>query len=364
MSEALRNVNVLTSQPIPELSVLQLGQFDRHSLFARETRRLNPVAAKECLLRSPGAAIRVIDVGGTALKYTTATVNSEGHVQIDGNGVEVVNTNKGSGYIEALLDLVSAGDRLPVGVSTAGVVENGMLLDSPNAPDFAGALNRIGGFRELLGPKTAVMNDAEAGVIAGATGIALMKGRDPKHTLYVIDGGGIGGAAMDSTGQIISMEPGHIRLADPALNPNGVTAVCGLLGRDYTCLERIGASGAGIEAQWFALTGQHESGRQIAERMYAGDKRALTLFENSALIIATIIEGMRESLGFPVGQTDVVLHGGGFKTEGMVVRVRQILEKHHREKLAETQSVELIPTGELGMENACMAGLAIAALME
>ena len=104
------------------------------------------------------------------------------------------------------------------------------------------------------------------------------------------------------------------------------------------------------------LTGQRLTGKEIAEKMYGGDKLTLQLYHTSALITAHIIEGIRSSLDFPVADTAVVLFGGAFKTYGMVDRIRQILTKHGK-------PMELIRVAELGFSNANMAGLAISALM-
>lgn len=364
MAETLRNVNILTQQPVPELSPRQLSRFDRTSLYARETLFIDPEVAASKLLKSAGREITTFDVGGTAIKHTKAVIGDGGSVVTDTDGeAPVPSVNFGENYLEVLSRFAQSHDG-PVAVSTAGVVNReGFYEENPNLPVFMEMLNRAGGFVQVIGTNAA-MNDAEAGVIAGATGIVLRQGRRPKYTIYIIDGGGIGGAAMDPSGRITAMEPGHVPLADPELNPFGTERACGFKKQTFTCLERLGASGAGIEAQWLDLTGENIDGREIAEKMYQGDKRALALFENSARIIATIIEGMRETLGFPAGETDVVLHGGGFKTQGMVERIGQILAKHHKEVLGDGASAKLIRTKDLGMENACMAGLAIAAIMD
>lgn len=365
MAENPRPPDLLTAAPVPELSLLQLSVFNRESLTARPTLRLDPSAVAGRLLASQGAETRVIDIGGTAMKYNRAVVGEGGAIHIDPLEETVIpaGETQGLSYLQGLRTVAEASAGAPVGISTAGVVEEGELVDSPNLPAFTRELVGQGGFRGILGPRVAVMNDAEAGAVAGAVGVYLKSGV-VRPTIYIINGGGLGGAAVDETGQVIAMEPGHIPVADPALNPNGVTQRCGLLGRDFVCLERIAASGAGIEAQWQRLTGEKLQGRDIATLMYAGDKRALALYENSARIFAHAIEGIRTSFGFPIEGTAVVLHGGGFRAPGMVERMQQILDKHYLDAYQVRDSVELIPTGSLGMNNACMSGLAMAALMQ
>ena len=99
-------------------------------------------------------------------------------------------------------------------------------------------------------------------------------------------------------------------------------------------------------------------GKDIAEKMYIGDSRAKQLYINSALIVAHIIEGIRNTMGYSIGDVSIVLHGGAFKTEGMADLVKRILQKHHQ-----VENIDLVRTSELGFSNACMTGLAISAVV-
>lgn len=356
--ELIRNINILRNVPPPDLIASQLKKFNANTLLARSTGRLEPVHAINILQAEKGHETLVFDIGGTAAKGVVAKVGENGQILIDeSKSVIVENQNGGTNYLDFLRSTAQQFRGLSVAVSSAGVVENNTLVSSPNAQLFVEQLRQAGGFSGVFKQsQVPLMNDAQAGVIAGAVGVA-QRSNSAKPVIYIINGGGIGGASIDRDGNITSMEPGHVEAVD-SLNPNGVKTPCKLFpDRNYVCLERIAASGAGIEAQWEALTGEKLSGKQIAEKMYMGDPRAKQLYINSALIVAHIIEGIRSTMDYSIDDVSIVLHGGAFKTEGMVDLIKRILEKHHQ-----VENVDLIPTSELGFSNACMTGLAIAAL--
>jgi hypothetical protein len=179
-----------------------------------------------------------------------------------------------------------------------------------------------------------------------------------KKVIYLINGGGIGGAALDADGTMISMEPGHIRAARE-LNHLKITSLCDFMEQKFApmkkrfaCIEKIGAIGAGIVEQWQWLKGKKLDGIEIAEKMYGGDKTALELFSDLTVISAHAAAGMIQALGFSPEDTTIVLHGGGFKASGVVERMRAILAKHYN-----SQDVSLLPLSE----NGCLRGVAIAA---
>lgn len=359
MTEFVRNLDILSQLPVPEMSPLQLQQFNLESLLARPSGKIELLQAAIKLRNSPGQQLLAIDIGGTAIKALVASVKEDGAIEIDESRQLIFDKiGADDNYLEALQKIADKYPNLPVAVSSAGVVENNTLITCSNAPALVEPLRQAGNFSEIFKKTVPLMNDAEAGVVAGAVGVA-MRDKRARPTIGYIKSGGIGGAGIDALGNRTSLEPGHVVVADPTLNPKGVTTLCHLFPGprwDHVCLEKIAASGAGIEPQWEMLTGQKLSGEEIAEKMYGGDFLALQLYNTSALISAHIIEGIRSSLDFPVTDTAVVLFGGAFKTYGMVDRIKQILIKNGK-------PMELIRVGELGFSNANMAGLAISALM-
>src|SRR3989339_405969 len=317
-------VNLLTKLPVPDLVPSQLAEFNPQTLRARHTERFFVNHALECLRDANGRTGWALDIGGTALKAQRFTIQN-GVVVFSPDDkvimqVEGENEKKGKNYLAALMQLsetIEADDL--IGVSVAGLVENGKLKDSPNLPSFIHDLESVGGLDAIFRRKISVANDAVAGLKASIVG-ASQHGLAHKNVLYLIHGGGIGGAAKDGEDMMISLEPGHIR-ASRELNPREITTPCGMEEQTFTCLERIGSMGA-IEAIWknVITAWQELNGRQIAELMYSGDKKALDLFNNSANILA----------------------------------------KHHTER---GQQYKLVPTSDFGIDNACLMGAAISAVI-
>lgn len=346
---------IFLSLPIPDLSESQIKLFNLQSLQAKVTGQLDPLQAVEALKKNIGKEILVFDIGATALKYLVAMVNNDGKITIDEQKQHIVeNKGRGINYLDILIQAHVDHSNLPVAISTAGLVSHGELISSANLPIFVEQLKKAGGFSTIFKTDVPVMNDAEAGLIAGAIGVASREDKT-KPIIYVINGGGIGGAVMDADNKLWALEPGHIQVVDE-LNTNHVTRSCGSDNKQFVCIERVGASGMGVEQQWEEKYGTKLDGKSIAEKMYFGDPFALQLYDTAALLTAHVIEGMRATMKISASELAVVLHGGLFKTEGIVERIEQILSKHHN------QSIDLIPTKALGFSNACMTGLAIAAV--
>lgn len=358
MTELVRNLDILTQLPVPEMSSVQLQQFNPESLLARPSGKIDLLQAVKKLQNSPDQEFLIIDIGGTAIKELVVPIKAGGVIQIDKSQQLIVKKiGAGDNYFEALLKIADRYPNLQVAVGSAGVVENNTLITCPNASALVEPLRQAGNFSGIFNRPVPLMNDAEAVVLAGAVGVA-MRDKRARPTIGYIKSGGIGGAGIDALGNRTSLEPGHVVVADPTLNPKGVTTLCHLFPGprwDHVCLEKIAASGAGIEPQWEKLTGQKLTGEEIAEKMYGGDFLALQLYNTSALISAHIIEGIRTSLNFPVEDTVVVLSGGAFETHGMAGRIRQILIKNGK-------PMELIRAAELGLSDANVAGLALSAL--
>lgn len=355
-----RRTEILTHRSTPNLLPSQLERFSPESLRARPTGIFSVEQTLNSLRQSDGSTVWAIDIGGTGVKAQQATI-AGGRVNFVGDGifvpVEGEGERKGSNYVDALGKIRQkiGDDATPVGISVAGIVENGNLLESPNLKAFTHDLEEAGGFDKVLGRHVAVQNDAAAGLIAGAIGAAT-HGLSYENMIYLINGGGIGGAALVD-GNIISLEPGHIPV-DGKLNPFGVTAPCGFLGQPFVCIERLASMGC-IEDIWKRIMREKKSGKEIAERMYGYNKLAAHLLDNSATIVAHAIEGIRSSLNLDPNKTLVVAHGGGFKTKGMVERIDQILRNYRK---GGDQQLTIKPTSEFGIDNACLTGAAIAAV--
>lgn len=355
MAETVRNVNMLSTLLTPPLHEAQLRLFTPESLQARPTRQFNPLRAVDTLMQCEGKRILVVDIGGTAIKNNVAVIDANGKPIID-DSAEACFEKQGAGdnYLPILIEMSKRHKDLPVAVSTGGIVKGGdRLLANDNFIEFVDGLKRFGGsFSQLFGRPVQVMNDAEAGSITGAYEIAR-RGGVARPVIYMINGGGLGGSAFDRDREmVIAAEPGHVQ-ASREINVMGVDGQCFMTGA-RPCIEKLSASGAGIEAQWKEITGEALPGKEIAELMYRGDLLALSLYSISAQVIAHAILGIKTSLALP-DDVAVVLHGGGFKTGGYVEHMNEILAQSNN-------PMELITTASLGYSNACMAGLAIAAL--
>lgn len=362
--EIPRNINILREVPPPALSNVQLEQFTPENLQMKRVGKLDPLKAANILLTKRGQQVLTFDTGGSAVKSNIAWVGRDGRVLVNESKEEIFANpdpnghDSGKGYLDFYIRNRKNHLDIKVAVSSGGVVENGNLVASANFSVLVEDLKAVGGFSSVFNQEnTPLINDAQAGVITSAVGIA-QRDHKAKPTLNIIASGGIGGAFMDREGNITAMEPGHIKLIDKTLNPKGVTTPCLLFpGWNFTCLERVAASVAGIEAQWEAIKGEKLPGIQIAEKMYMGDELAKELYVNSSLILANIIEGIRKNVNVPIENISIVLHGGLFKTEGVIDLIKRILQKHYN-----VENIDMVTAGSLGYYNPCMSGLAISAL--
>lgn len=351
---------ILKHRRVPNLLSSQLERITPESLLARDTGPFSVENTVKLLGNAEGRTMWGIDIGGTGVKARRAIV-TDGQVKFIGEElfypVQGEKENAGLNYVGALEQICKeiGDDKTPVGISVAGIVDNGKLIDSPNLKAFTRELEEKGGFDKVLKRHVAVYNDAAAGLISGAIG-AAQNGLSFENIIYLINGGGIGGAALVN-GRLISMEPGHIEV-DRHLNPFGVTEPCGFLDRQHVCIERLSSMGR-IEDIWEQLQGERLTGKQIAERMYGYNKLAAHLLDNSAVIMAHGIEGIRQSLNLTPDKTLVVGHGGGFKVSGMVDRIDQVFKNHRKNS---DLQLTIKPTSAFGIDNACLTGAAIAAV--
>jgi predicted NBD/HSP70 family sugar kinase len=146
-------------------------------------------------------------------------------------------------------------------------------------------------------------------------------------------------------------------LADK-LNWHKQDAICGLLGRDFVCIERVAASGAGVESIYKKLTGEVLTGKEISDKYQNGDELARKLYENSAILLACGIVGVANLNNLMITPNDTVVayHGGGFRVPGLMDRVSQIINKEKGE--------QPVLCGDDTSVNACAQGVAIAAFYE
>ncbi len=346
---------LLADMVVPKLIDSQIAKFTIESLRAIRTRSFDPHATLHTLSATRGAGVVAIDIGGDKLIATSYNVRQGTLIQ-EGKPL-VKEGTAGAGYID-VLEKVSALARtrlLPIGVSYAGPIQGSKVLAGVNIPVFMRdfQLRYNGDFANLHSQMTLV-NDAEAGVMAASLE-AVRRYPAARHVIYVINGSGIGGAVLKD-GAIYATEAGHIP-AEGDLNSFGQQRPCGLLGATYVCLERVGASKAGIEDIWFQQREEKLTGKEIAAAYLAGDELALRLYESSALVTAHIVKGMAKALGLlrEWDDTIVVGHGGTFHVPGYGDRVRSILEK---DLSSETR---MLFTNDFS-SNTCLDGAAIAGM--
>lgn len=356
----INNVQLLTDKPVPELVQAQLALFDKATMHVEHVMGFDVRQAAGALNNKAGKRVVAADFGGDKGTSHEFVVDA-GKLVTTSDYTDTVQGNDGEGYLASLQKSVSYATEhdLPIGISWGGPMEGSKLLFHPKATTFFNELQAAyGGDLRALSPNVAaVLNDGPAGVISGAVEAYRQYGAET--VLFIINGGGIGlGVLKDD--QIWSTEAGHIEgLAE--LNTYQQTATCGVFDATYTCLERLGANKAGIEAQWEAKTGTYMRARNIEDEYKAGDVFAAELYDHSAWVVAHILQGAAQGLGIDLAdsKTAIVGHGGAFKFPEYGERIKQILET------ANTSSVQLLLTKDYSADesNACLDGAAIAALL-
>jgi predicted NBD/HSP70 family sugar kinase len=335
----------------------QLHRFTRSSVRAKHVHSFDAQRSLDCLRDFCGRTVLAIDIGGDKISASYFTVGG-GALHPSGD-VLTKHGDDGAGYLDALRelsDLARSAD-LPVGISFAGPTNGTRIVAAPNLSlfmrEFQDHYNSDFG---LLFPKTALANDAEAGIMAGALEAAIRLPSN-RNVIYVINGSGLGGAVL-AENTIYAAEPGHIDVVERLNHFGGFNQLkpCGLDGASHVCLEAVGASKAGIEDIWHQITGDHRTGRQLAALYRGGNELARVLYDNSALITAHVIVGMAAAFGLlsDAAQPVVVAHGGIFQASGYGDRVREIL----------VRSLPAPPTMLFTKDfsgNTCLEGAAIAA---
>jgi len=352
----------LTCLAIPELSEMQLGQFNCNNLRTHLAITFDP--EKLLVAGQRRSKVLAIDIGGTAIKAY--------EVRTEDGKIECVLKNKedkvdvGDNYYKFLKNFPKK-DWDHIAISVAGKVIDGELIESENFRGFVEDLRQNGGFKYIYG-EVFVVNDAVAAAIGGYS-LASSRFPEIENGILMINGGGIGGAVVNNDGEVIANEPGHIPVVDSLLNPNSVTKKCNFYDQEETCLERIGSMRE-IEAQWEVLYHQKKTGQEIAELMYVGDNRALRLIDLAAFITATAFEGLRQANNININNLVIIGQGGAFKIKGFGERVRQILLNHYckmyhfDEKAYSTKLLPVFIPGDGGIDNFGAVGAALGAIAQ
>lgn len=347
----------LTILPVPDLLPEQLAKFTQESLGATVALSFDSAVVLDALRKQEGRRVVAIDIGGDKLASATFQVKNGLLTQDSASSKSFQSTN-GSGYLEVLEKIAKDAslDNIPVGISSPGPMEGTRLLEAPITRIFLDELRAKYDcdFANLFPTLKAVANDGVTGMVAGAIEARIQL---PKvdQVIYVINGSGLGGGVLKDE-EIFAIEPGHIEVVD-VLNPLGQDRPCDFFGSQYVCIERIGASKEGIQDIWAKNKGERLDGKQISSMYMQGNKLALDLYGNSALVTAHAIKGIASAFEFfkQPNDTAIVCHGGIFNVSGYGERVRQILQKNlgYQPPMLFTKDFS---------QNACLEGAAIATL--
>lgn len=352
-----KDVRTLAELALPEIIDSQIAEFTPESVRVRATRSFDPRSWLAALRSHAGAMVLAVDIGGDKL-IASRYVVAEDRLCRTGPPHITDGAGGGIGYLSALEDLASMAkaDNIPIGVSYAGSVHGSRVLAGGNVPAFVAEFQAKYDcdFRRI-GDGMTLVNDAEAGLFAAAVEAARSLPA-ARNIIYTINGSGIGCAVL-AHNEVATTEAGHVPVVHEALNRLRQRAQCGFLGATHVCLERIGASKAGIESLWAQQRKIPLTGRQIASRYRDGDDLALQLYEASALTMAHIVKGVATALGLVTawGSTVVVGHGGTFHVPEYGDRVRSILINDL------DCEIQLLLTKDFSV-NACLDGAAIAGI--
>ncbi len=362
--ERAEGIDRLTTMEIPVLLPDQMKLITKEAIMERQVERFDPDEAIKALEQNEGKRILTIDMGGDTVKEVPWVIK-DGRLVVDlQRGVATVKKEgKGANYMPFFEEVArqSKVDGLGVAISYGGPLEGTSPMDIPNATDFRDALRaRYGGdFAVLFPDLRAVNNDAQAGIKTAAIvarRTLMQDGRLKRDgsIMFAINGGGFGFAYLMSN-ELRATELGHSRLIDP-LNPYGQTIPCDVLGRTYVCLEKVAASGAGVETLWRKITGELlDDGKAISHKYQEGDPLAREIYEYSARVFAHGLVAVADLDNLMQSPRDTVLvfHGGGYRVPGLKERILQIIgrERGFQPPTMFTDDISF---------NACAEGAAIA----
>lgn len=352
--------NPLTQNPVPVLLERQLDKFTHASIQSSDLSHFDSSRSMAILAQKEGARIIGADFGGDK-GQTQLFVVQDGSLVPDPSYSDYVQGDHGAGYLASLekTAVYASEHNIPVGISWGAPLDGTRPIFHPKAKVFFAELAERydNDFANVVPTLSACYNDGPAGLISGL--IEANRQQPTSSVLFPINGGGIGMAAFHDS-ILYAVEAGHVEgIAE--LNRYNQDEACGVYGADYTCLERFGANKVGIEAQWLAHSGSRLRARDIEDRYKAGDMFAGELYDNSALVLAHVIQGTANVFGIDLTDSAaaVVGHGGAFKFPYYGERVLQILEHHNG------APIRLIMTKDYGSResNACLDGAALAAVL-
>lgn len=267
------------------------------------------------------------DIGGTSIK--TCVTDEKGNGKFFDEAE--TESEKGGPFIIRKLEQMIAGypDIDAISISTAGQVnseEGYIIYANDNLPNYTGT--RI---KERLEGKFNVPVKVENDVNAAALGEKHYgAGRGFRDFLFLTFGTGIGGAiVIDSklyrgfTGS--AGEFGHMNQY-----PNGILCGCGKRG----CYEQYGSAAALIREAAKVNPGC-TNGRQLFERIQAGDRALWEVFDRWTNEVALGIAGLIHIFNPPR-----VILGGGIMEQDLAVR--SVAEKVHQQIMNSFSGVQIV----------------------
>lgn len=348
-----------TESPLSRVIKQQAALFSGESLRAQKVDSFDVSRTKELVELAEGRTAIGLDFGGTSAKRDTYTLRS-GRLRLIGS--EELRAPNGEGYLEFLINAHKKAleSGLPIGVSIAAPMEGTRFKHGSNLGQLERDLrSRFNGdFANVLeGVPFWVNNDAVAG--GAAAGFNVGQG-NPAITkdIFGILGSGLGALADNH-----AIEPGHIEVI-PALNPLGQDIKCGVNGV-YICTEGV-AGGLGIENMMLKTIGVQMSGLEINRRLEDGDHLAHMAYMNSALVMASCIEGINQVFNIFSENQDaaIVLHGGVTKVGGWKRHFERMINGYYREVFGNDRYQVPIFYTEDFPNNLCSEGAAIEALRQ
>lgn len=263
--------------------------------------------------------LAILDIGAEKVFIAKGKVQGGTVVQNGSNTILYLrDENVLEHIVKAIADLNTETTLQRIGISSHGLIENHKYIDHA-APQIAkeleaaGFTNDLGGYlQKRLGISylPTMYNDAVSGS-AFAYGAVTQKLPDSNHLIYLIVGGGVGGAYVSKDGTISGAEPGHVTWVpypdDPKPNP------CPQAGPKY-CGE-VYAKGPYIEKELSKkYLGKEIPGPKLDELLEAGDEKAEMVYNHAARNVANILIGIMNGFDLLVKEklqsTVIVSHGG------------------------------------------------------
>lgn len=297
----------------------QATLFTRESLYARTAGKFDPGRVNAAVKLRTGTLINAFDIGGSKLRRVQFAA---GNGRLQEVGANLYESKGGAGFLKILEDMKGDLEATPVAIAVAGVVEGARLVSNANLAEFISDLEEKydGDFINLF-PGAVVFNDAVALSMMAAKGVMDL-GRRVQNVVTIINGSGLGGSLWQN-GEIVALEPGHVRVAD-GLNLFGRKELCGSDGAEFVCVENVAAGVAGIEKTYTEKKGAKLTGRQITEMVW-DDQLAKGIVDNAAVVTAATVGGIFKAFGLDARQTAVVGHGGTFDNDYFRQRVDSAL---------------------------------------